>query len=165
MSSDRARNSHDASRRYRSVVAQQGRVTLEADGNEAATIAEETLLAETRDIVGPCGTPDDGFKVGPGKAPAPDFSVGAGTMYVGGLRVTQDAAVEATAQSEWLDTNGDPLWADPATDAKADEFVYLFLREQEVCAVEDQPLLEVALGGPDTAARTRLVQRLSLIHI
>ena len=36
MGSDRARISFDHSRGYRSVVAQQGRVTLEADVNEQA---------------------------------------------------------------------------------------------------------------------------------
>ena len=39
------------------------------------------------------------------------------------------------------------------------EAVYLLLREQEVGAVEDPALLDVALGGPDTAARWRILQR------
>jgi hypothetical protein len=158
MSNDRARLSFDATRRYRSVVAQQGRVTLEADVNEAQIIASENLIAETLDIVGPAGTPDDGFKVSAGTA-VPDFTVGAGTMYVGGLRVTQEAAVAFGTQSEWLDNQGDPLAADDAA-GRVDEFVYLFLREQEVAAVEDAPLREVALGGPDSGGRTRLLQRI-----
>lgn len=157
MSSDRARDSYDATRQYRGIVKQQGRVTVEADDNEGGRIAGENLLRETLDIVGSCGTPDDGFAVTMG-GPMPDFVVGPGTMYVGGLRVTQTAPVHFAEQPEWLDTSGDPLWSGGWPGGN--EFVYLFLREQEVTAVEDQVLREVALGGPDTAARTRLVQRI-----
>ena len=160
MSSDRARDSYDATRNYRSVVTQQGRVTVEADENEGQRIAEENLLHETLDIVGPCGTPDNGFAVSVGTPPLamPDFAIGPGTMYVGGLRVTQQDVVKFSHQSEWLDAAGDPLWS--TAQGRGNEFVYLFLREQEVTAVEDQVLREVALGGPDTGARTRLVQRI-----
>src|SRR6266446_9388352 len=159
MSSDRARDSYDPSRQYRSVVAQQGRVTLEADINEAQRIAAENVRAETLDIVGPCGTPDDGYAVVGGQQP-PAFSVNPGTMYVGGLRLTLANQVDYAQQKEWLDQKGDPLWIDPQTTGRAtSELVYLFLREQEVSAVEDVPLREVALGGPDTGQRTRLIQR------
>ncbi len=157
MSSDRARDSFDESRKYTGVVAQQGRVTLEADINEQQRIASENTRAETLDIVGPCGTPDDGFAVMDSGTP-PDFAVGPGTMYVGGLRVSAAEKIDYAKQPEWLDFSDDPLWSD--SEGSGREFVYLFLREQEVGAVEDQPLREVALGGPDTAQRTRLVQRI-----
>ena len=48
----------------------------------------------------------------------------------------------------------------PADPAKARELVYLSLSEQEVGATEDRALLEVALGGPDTSQRLRLIQRI-----
>ena len=52
---------------------------------------------------------------------------------------------------------GDP---GPAPGAPFRELVYLVVTEQEVSAVEDRVLREVALGGPDTAAGARrLVQR------
>jgi hypothetical protein len=164
MSSDRARVSYDPTRQYRLVVAQQGRVTLEADVNEAQEIAGENLRAETIDIVGPCGTPDNGYEIKAGP-PAPDFAVGPGTMYVGGLRVELSQACTYFTQPEWLDHAGDPLWA--ATDAAGHgpEFVYLLLREQEVSAVEDTVLREVALGGPDTAQRKRLIQRVVRLRV
>ena len=160
MSSDRARISYDPTRQYRSVVAQQGRVTLEADVNEAQEIAGETLRIETIDVVGPSGTPDDGYKISAvgGNNAAHDFMVGHGTMYVGGERVSLSSDVTYSAQPEWLDNSGDPLWL--AANNAAKEFVYLLLREQEVSAVEDTALREVALGGPDTAQRKRLLQRI-----
>src|SRR4051794_24774176 len=87
MSSDRARRSYDASRLYRSVVSQQGRVTLEADANEAEEIRTAASRAELIDIVGAAGTPDDGFKISvPGNGPL-DFAIGKGTLYLGGVRV------------------------------------------------------------------------------
>ncbi len=161
MSSDRARISYDPTRQYRSVVAQQGRVTLEADVNEAQEIAGDLLRLETIDVVGASGTPDDGYKVAAITGNTThDFTVGPGTMYVGGERVTLPPDVTYAKQPEWLDRTGDPLWVDPQQVKDGSELVYLMLREQEVSAVEDTALREVALGGPDTAQRKRLVQRI-----
>jgi len=163
MPSDRARISYDPARRYSGIVWQQGRVSMEEDANEAAFLAAETLRAETAEIVGVCGTPDNGYEV----LPRPrelhfDFNVGAGTMYVDGLRV-QTAATGYFEQTEWLDRSFDPLWVDPSRNVVAppQELVYLLLREQEVTATEDRTLRDVALGGPDTTARKRLVQRIA----
>ena len=80
MGSDRARRSYNPSRQYRSVVQQQGRVVLEADLNEAQELSAEILRKEVIDIVGPYGTPDDGYRLSfPTPNPNRDFSVGAGT--------------------------------------------------------------------------------------
>jgi hypothetical protein len=167
MGSDRARVTYDERRQYRSVVAQQGRVTLEADLNESWSIEDEDDRKALLDVVGPSGTADDGYAVGPpaNSQGAYDFGVGAGTMYVGGERSELFAAADYGAQTgtEWLDWNGDPEWVDPGQPASktlANELVYLELVEQEVSATEDGDLREVALGGPDTAQRTRFVQRI-----
>ncbi len=162
MGSDRARVSYDPSRHWRGVIAQQGRVTLEADLNEAATIAAEENRRQLLDVIGPAGTPDDGYSVVPavdasGVANG-DLTIKAGTMYVGGERMVLDTDLDYAAQPDWVDTAGDPLWVAPGVQ-QGDESVYLLLREQEVSAVEDPALLDVALGGPDTAERRRIVQR------
>ena len=152
MGSDRARISFDPSRGYRSVVAQQGRVTLEADVNEQASIASETLRLETIDIIGPAGTPDPtGYEV---SIPGGEITVAPGTMYVGGWRLTLDNPVPLNNQPDWLDQ---PV-SNSKVHAVGNEVVALLVTEQSVSAVEDQSLREVALGGPDTAARTRLMQ-------
>ncbi len=159
MASDRARISFDATRAYHAVVKQQGRVTLEADDNEAAAIAVEASRVSLIDVVGPCGTPDDGYAISGGLAPF-DFNIGKGTMYVGGMRVALPAAIRYSTQTDWIDHTGDAMWIAPNQPAaQPQELVYLYLREQEVSAVEDTPLREVALGGPDTAQRLRLLQR------
>ena len=87
MATDRIRRSYDATRMYRRVVAQQGRVTVEADANEADEIRLDESRAELIDIIGPTGTPDDGFKISlPGGGDL-DFAIAPGTLYVGGVRV------------------------------------------------------------------------------
>jgi hypothetical protein len=152
MPSDRERLSYDASQRYRSVVAQQGRVTVPADFNETQEILTEETRVEALDFVGPVGTPDDGYAISfNNPTPTFDFNIGAGTMYVGGLRVTLPPGVTYLNQPDWLDA------AVSGTPTK--EYVFLMLEEREVGAVEDSALRDVALGGPDTCQRTRLLQR------
>ena len=167
MGSDRARVSYNPNQQYRSVVMQQGRVTLEADWNEAEQIASEELRKEALDFVGPAGTPDDGYKVvlyGQPTNPPYDFYIRSGTMYVGGVRAELLVPVQYSNQPDWLDHgHSDPDWVSLASlrqHPPSDEFIYLLLREQEVSAVEDPDLKDVALGGPDTAQRARLLQRI-----
>lgn len=163
MAADLARITYDPLRQYRSVISQQGRVTLEADNNEAATIASEALRLETIDVVGPTGTPDDGYKVGPGIGPG-GVSIGPGIFYLGGWRLQLDTAIDLSKQPDWLDAP--PLTSGTGTTgAGGNLLVALLLTEQSVGATEDQALREVALGGPDSAGRARLMQqflRLSL---
>lgn len=169
MGSDKARRSYDASRMYRSVVSQQGRVTLEADANEGEEIRADEARADLIDVIGPLGAPAEGFRISalPGNDLS-DFAIGAGALYVGGMRVVNPDP-QATYKGQWrAKGNGYPAeWIDyphgrvsaEPTHKPANELIYLSLVEREVSAVEDRALLEPAIGGPDTAARTRLVQR------
>jgi hypothetical protein len=154
MPSDRDRLSYDERQQYRSVVAQQGRVTVPADFNEAQEIFAEEQRKEALDIVGPSGTPDDGYKVGfPSPNPNFDLLVGAGTMYVGGMCISLPQPIQYFVQSDWIDP--------PApTATPQNEYIYLYLQEQEISAAEDQSLKDRALGGPDTTQRTRLLQHI-----
>jgi hypothetical protein len=153
MTIDIARDSFNPRRDWRAVLAQQGRVTLEADINEQAAIESEEIRLETLDIVGPVGTPDGGYQV---SVSGGDVQISKGTIYVGGLRLTLPAAITAAKQPGWLDM---PPWPTP----NGNEIVALLVEEQSVCAVEDQALLEVALGGPDSAGRLALLQHVLLI--
>jgi hypothetical protein len=169
MAGDRARVSYDPSRKWRGLIAQQGRVTVEADWNEAAAINADHDRRLTLDVVGTVGTPDGGYVVTampaagspPGEVPG-DLVIGAGTIYLGGERLDLDAPVSYGAQPDWLDFSTDPLWVPPAVPAGAGasyELVWLLAAEQEVSAVEDPALADVALGGPDTMGRQRIRQR------
>ena len=164
MSSDRTRISYDQNQQYRSVVAQQGRVTLESDFNEAQVILSEELREETLDFVGSNGTPDNGYEISATTTPF-DFAISAGTMYVGGIRAVLPKDITYSQQLDWLDKNplSEPPWIEPSTLQNNNidrEFIYLYLSEQEVSAIEDSALKEIALGGPDTTQRTRLIQKI-----
>jgi hypothetical protein len=152
MATDVARLSFDPARVYRGVVPQQGRVNLEAEQNEQRVIDIEERRKELLDIVGPAGTPDNGYAVSnPGGGF--ELTIGAGTMYVGGWRLELDEDLGDYSQPDWLDRPGD--WAEVGR-----EHVVLWVQDTDVTAVEDPALYEVALGGPDGAARTRLLQRI-----
>lgn len=150
MGSDRARISFDPTRGYRSVVAQQGRVTLEADLNEQSSIQSEALRIETINLIGPAGTPEPlGYEV---SVASGAITVAPGTMYVGGWRMISEKTVPLAQQPQWLDQPA------PPAAAAGNSVVALLVTEQFISATEDQALREVALGGPDTAARTKLIQ-------
>ena len=163
MTSDRARVTYDPSRRYHGVVAQQGRVSLEADWNEAQAIAGAELAARTLDVVGRAGSPDRGYEITPvadERRATGDLLVRAGTLYVGGQRVRIAAAMSATPTSQTGPTTRETrCGATPAVPRHPHELVYLLAREQEVSAVEDPALRDVALGGPDTTQRLRILPR------
>lgn len=177
MAGDLARVSYDPSRKWRGLIAQQGRVTVEADWNEAAAIGAEAARQRTLDTVGTLGTPDGGYVVtaiptaGSPPAGAPpagsppasgpgDLIIGPGTLYAGGERLDLDTPIAYSAQPDWLDHSTDPRWSPPAVPAgTGNELVYLLASEQEVSAVEDPALTDVALGGPDTMGRRRILQR------
>lgn len=161
MSSDRARKTYDPRLQYRGVVMQQGRVTLEADWNEQDEISREALRDDALDIVGPCGTPDDGYAISASSNRKRDFSIGKGTMYVGGERLSlgEDTTYLGQVELDWVDG------PDPASTDATIEAVSLYVREQEVSAVEDPDLREVALGGPDSAQRWRFLQRVQRLGV
>jgi hypothetical protein len=156
MATDIARLSFDPARHYTGVVAQQGRVTLEAEQNEQRVIDAEERRLELIDIIGPAGTPDNGYVISP--AAGSDFTIGAGTMYAGGLRVTLDHPIPYSNQPDWLDHTDDPDWIAPSGKLGPYEHVVLVIQERDVTAVEDPALREAALGGPDGSARTILLQ-------
>jgi hypothetical protein len=180
MPSDRSRPPDNLADAYTGVSLQQGRVLLDRDFNAERDILDLRDRAVTRDVVGPYGTPDSGFAirgpylirrladipiVDPIRFPFPlsppsdpyNLVIGPGTMYVGGLRAEFPAEVggEEMEYSYW----NQPDWLLPNQPAApATEIVWLQLDEQEVSATEDPDLLDVALGGPDTTQRLRLMR-------
>jgi Family of unknown function (DUF6519)/Concanavalin A-like lectin/glucanases superfamily len=85
-----------------------------------------------------------------------DLRIGAGRYYVGGVRCerrTRSAySRQAGAAEAQLPTKGRHL-------------VYLEAWEETVLAAEDRELLEVALGGLDTAVRTRIATRVRIAEL
>lgn len=162
MPTDRSRPSDDRRQSYRGVRFQQGRVIVERDLNAAEELAADQLRDVTLDVVGPVGSPDEGFKITPAtKGKDFDFTIEAGTYYLGGVRVSLAETTTYFNQPDWIT----PDWL-TSKDEKAligkswNEFVFLHVQEVEVSAREDPDLADVGLGGPDTAGRLR-----QLVHI
>ena len=63
MSSDISRAPDDRREPNTGVVAQQGRVIVDRDLNTLQSIVNCRAEAEARDVIGPAGTPDDGFAI------------------------------------------------------------------------------------------------------
>jgi len=161
MKGDFSRIRFDASHRYSRVLLQQGRVSLDADANEQTDILLHYLRTLARDLIGDYGGPieEGGFdlEVSGGK-----LTIGAGRYYVHGILCENDGCDYATQPDFHPVATGagkDPLLAFLASTAASDErfWVYLDVWERHITAVEQPDLREVALGGPDTCTRTRVV--------
>jgi Family of unknown function (DUF6519)/Kelch motif len=86
-----------------------------------------------------------------------DLRIGAGRYYVGGVLCANESPVSFAAQP---DLPGEPL-----PDAPGVYLAMLDVWERLVGALEDPSLLEPALGGVDTAARTKTVWQVRLLPV
>lgn len=154
MKGDFTRSSFDPAKHFNSVRMQQGRVPLDADWNEAEDIA--SYLDETTrvDVIGRCGFPQDaaGFEIA--VLPAGGLAIGAGRGYVDGILCENDEPVLVTEQSHL------PGYELPTADGIY--VAYLDVWKRHITALEDPEILEVALGGPDTATRLQTIWQVRL---
>jgi hypothetical protein len=156
----------DPLKHFSQVLQQQGRVQLDSDTNEQTASLLYYLRVLAADLIGPHGGPSanpDSFKVTPvldKQKQLVDLSIGPGRYYVDGilceLEEERDSkgAVQPlayTAQRDYLLTEADELPEDFPF------LVFLDVWERYVSAAEDDSIREVALGGPDTAGRARIV--------
>lgn len=160
---DISRSSTDFRKHYKEVRAQQGRVFVDDDHNENERLHGEDERRSRVDIIGAAGSPDSGFLVSNPRATANrvDFDINAGTFYLGGLHLEMDQLEFLQVQSDWLQLSVPSL---PVAPRSGNNFYLIYLEAwlQPVSAVEDAELFEVALGGPDTGTRMRLMRR---VHI
>jgi hypothetical protein len=236
---DLSRTTFDRHKHFSRVVAQQGRVQLDADWNEQSSIMLYQIRRLAAEVMGPAGGPADnlGFELAPLDAAisagAPDFVIGAGHYYVDGILCELDAAwlpatfadAKAKVRVTDLSVDGRPLRpgqyvrlidADPGskiepvqariadvdygeriltltdisgfigakpkrpllqrittfltqpegalgTFDKGASQIYLDVWERLVTYVEDDAIREVALNGPDTSARTKVVWQVRVL--
>jgi hypothetical protein len=188
MKGDFTRDSFDRFRHYTRVAMQQGRVQLDADWNEQASITQHYLRTLALDLIGPSGGPVDncGFAVitDPGhldaltdaygrpldgsrlgeiraRLAAGDFVIGTGRYYVDGLLCENDAPVTYTEQPGY--PFGDRTGLENLRGAQQ-FLVYLDVWERHISAAEDPGIVEVALGGSDTATRVQLVWQVKVLR-
>ena len=103
---DISRNATDFTKHYRGVRMQQGRVLTDDDFNEAGRIDAEDARRVRADVIGPFGSPDNGFRLAVNTSG--DLVLKQGTYYVGGLRVELEKDELFAQQKDWLEQLGDP---------------------------------------------------------
>jgi Family of unknown function (DUF6519) len=169
MKGDFSRITFDAAHHFSRVLMQQGRVTVDADANEQAAILLHYVRTLARDLIGPCGGPVDalGFQlsVDPSVKPAA-VRIGAGRYYVDGILCENDADRVYADQPDYTPLPDDLLLAELASTKPAKSFwLYLDVWERHITFVEDDRIREVALGGPDTATRTKVVWQVKALAL
>lgn len=170
---DYTRSTFKPRKGYAAVKQQQGRVSLDADHNEAADIIDRRLRTTTMDTIGRCAVPEkttpDAFKI---ESASGGFTIGGGRAYVDGIQIEcwgRNGQTPNFHRSLGEDRGKDPLpFADqpfyyrpgfpaPVAEDNSDQvlqgIVYVHVWRREVTVVEDPELREPALGGPDTTTR------------
>ena len=158
MQGDYSRVTFDRRRHFSMVLMQQGRVLLDADYNEQTAILLHYLRQLAADVIGPHGGPssDLGFEIilDGSTTTINNLSIGRGRYWVDGFLCENEAMVKYTEKQRSTVTKlGAPLLA------------YLDVWERHITSVEDPRIREVALGGPDTSARAKVVWQVRFVTI
>ncbi len=162
MKGDFTRRTFDRRKHYSSVRMQQGRVQIDADWNELVEILQGLMRRQTADVMGPHGVPiatPDAFRVeatSNNESGLRSMRIHAGRIYVDGVLCELDEDTDFTNQ---------PDFPGAKLGATFPALVYLEVREPLITALEDPSIAEIALGGPDTAARTRALCQVKLFPI
>lgn len=161
MKGDFTRRTFRADKHYSGVLMQQGRVHIDADFNEQQEITRYRSETTAANVIGPAGTPkvDPGFAitVAPGGA---DLRIGAGRFYLDGVLCENDHDALFSSQPDLRATDQGLL---PTQDGLY--LAYLEAWERHITALEDGSIKESALGGPDTATRTKTVWQVRLLAV
>lgn len=173
MKGDFSRVTFDAANHFSRVLMQQGRVTIDADPNEQAAILLHYVRTLARDLIGPCGGPTDalGFQLSfdpplPGKPTT--LKISAGRYYVDGILCENDnpdCAYDTQPDYPVAKDDDALLVALRNQDRSKSFWLYLDVWERHLTSVEDDRIREVALGGPDTCTRTRVVWQVKALDV
>jgi hypothetical protein len=179
MKNDITRNTFDPAKHFSRVLMQQGRVQLDADWNEQASILLRYLRALAADVIGAAGGPSEacGFELVIDQTRLDQLIsdqeekdrlhellkkqrllLSPGRYYVDGWLAENESFVSFFHQPDFKrHGNADEL-KNRITE-KGSHLAYLDVWERHVTFVEDDSIREKALGGPDTATRAQVVWR------
>jgi hypothetical protein len=170
MKNDASRNTFDPRKHYSSVRMQQGRVQIDADWNEQGDIITHRVRMHAFDSIDFCGGPLHhaafhivgslgqltaeeqslpGNQIPPSGFAVPDFLISAGHYYVGGILCENEKLTSYLHQPD--------LPAPVAIDQPGLYLVYVDVWHRHLTALDDPTIREIALGGSDTATRTKTV--------
>jgi Family of unknown function (DUF6519) len=160
MKGDFSRNTFKKEKHYSEVKMQQGRAQVDADWNEQVDIQVYQDRTSLNDIIGGSGAPHgkDGFKV---QSSGSSYRIGAGHYYVDGILCENEEEIDARDQ---LDL---PFFEEhiPVPNKAGVYLIYLDVWERGITYLEDAEIKEVALGGADTATRTKIVWQVKALRV
>jgi len=180
MKGDFSRSTFDQKKHYTGVLMQQGRVQLDSDHNEQVEINSYQRDVRSIDIIGACGVPKGkaGFLIvtdpqglpekeredyeNSGLSPlkSNDFLISRGRCYVDGI------LCENEETTRYLDQKDLPEIIDEnEISAEGVYLAYLDVWKEHVTSLEDPEIRETALGGPDTATRSKTVWQVKARHL
>ncbi len=163
MKGDFSRETFDSRKHYAGVLMQQGRVQLDADWNEQQAITRHRAETESRDVVGESGAPvhNAGFLISTGDGKS--LAIGAGRFYVGGYLCENEIALDYALQPDLPHPPAitDQLQAAGTTVA----ILYIEAWRRGLTALDDPDIREVALGGADTALRSKTVWQVKALPV
>ena len=173
MPGDYSRTTFKRENFYSGVLKQQGRVQLDADDNEQLSIQHYRDETEAIDVIGQAGFPKktDGFKIdiAPG---GQDLTIGAGRFYLEGLLCELDQpstyATQPYLPNPEFSSQPSPPTSPPSGSVQLPAgtyLVYLDAWKREITALDNDAIREVALGGPDTAARLQNIWQVKLLEV
>lgn len=169
MRADFSRVTFDARKHYVGVLHQQGRVWLDAEGNEDVQSRLHLLRQETADMIGACGAPDPGtaFAItAPGANSAPDdFLIAGGEGPLGHYYVDGILCQLEQTNASYLNQPDLPNPPRIPTTGVPRAVVYLEVWRRLITYLEDPSLREIALGGPDTTTRLKTVAQVKVAPV
>lgn len=157
MKGDFSRRTFDATKHYSAVLVEQGRLLTDADSEEEHRILSYREERATQDIIGNCGAPllDAGFGLS-----TPDnleLRIGAGSFYAAGTLLENESEISFRAQPDRFDVP----WPLP----QGRHAVVLDSWRRLITALDDRAIREVALGGPTTSSRERVVWQVGAVPV
>jgi hypothetical protein len=179
MRGDFTRSTFDPAKNFSRVLLLQGRVSVDADFNEAMELQLQHLRALTRALIGPHAGRGNGFDIS-AATNSRDLVIARGSYFVDGIHVANVApAIDPLPPPPQFTTQpqfayGTPAPQIPNTPDDGVLIAYLDVWERFVTYIEDQDrtpqelgqsIREVALGGPDTAGRSRVMWQVRLLPL
>lgn len=180
MKGDFSRSTFDQKKHYTGVLMQQGRVQLDSDSNEQVEINNYQQEVRSSDIIGACGVPkagagfsividpqdlpekerEDYEKSGLSALKSNDFIISRGRCYVDGILCENEVTTHYLAQKDLPE-----IPEENEISAEGVYLAYLDVWKGHITSIEDPEIRETALGGPDTATRSKIIWQVRARHL
>ncbi|AFL88425.1 hypothetical protein Terro_2521 [Terriglobus roseus DSM 18391] len=159
MKGDFSRKTFNPGNNYRSVLQQQGRVSVDADFNEEVDILNTRIDSTAASVVGDVARGKNNFSISVKSDGT--LSIGPGVLYLHGIPCVNGTECGLGTQP-YLPVDNPSQASFPDLTASTSYVVYLRAFERLITAVQDPAIREKALGGADTAVRTQWVWQVRL---